>query len=33
VRIPNLTGFQKDEVIIPGALAWRFDAAVRSIGA
>jgi uncharacterized pyridoxal phosphate-dependent enzyme len=32
VRIPNLTGFQKDEVIIPTHSRNVYDAAVRSIG-
>jgi L-seryl-tRNA(Ser) seleniumtransferase len=32
VRIPNLTGFQKDEVIIPGPSRNVYDAAVRAVG-
>jgi L-seryl-tRNA(Ser) seleniumtransferase len=32
VRIPNLAGFAKDEVIIPGFSRNVYDAAVRSIG-
>jgi len=32
VRIPNLTGFAKDEVIIPKQFRTVYDAAVRSIG-
>jgi L-seryl-tRNA(Ser) seleniumtransferase len=33
VRIPNLTGFAKDEVIIPRHSRNVYDAAVRSVGA
>ena len=33
VRIPNLTGFQKDEVIIPKHSRNVYDAAVRAVGA
>ena len=32
VRIPNLTGFAKDEVIIPRQFRTVYDAAVRSVG-
>lgn len=32
VRIPNLTGFAKDEVIIPKESRNVYDAAIRSIG-
>ena len=32
VRIPNLTGFQKDEVIIPTHSRNVYDAAVRAVG-
>src|SRR6266849_4438029 len=32
VRIPNVTGFPKDEVIIPGHSRNVYDAAVRSTG-
>jgi L-seryl-tRNA(Ser) seleniumtransferase len=32
VRIPNLTGFAKDEVIIPRQFRTVYDAAIRSIG-
>ena len=32
VRIPNLTGFQKDEVIIPKHSRNVYDAAVRAVG-
>jgi L-seryl-tRNA(Ser) seleniumtransferase len=33
VRIPNLTGFQKDEVIIPTHSRNVYDAAIRCVGA
>ncbi len=33
VRLPNLTGFPKDEVIIPGHSRNVYDAAVRAVGA
>ncbi len=32
VRIPNLTGFAKDEVIIPGHSRNVYDAAIRAVG-
>ena len=32
VRIPNLAGFQKDEVIIPGHSRNVYDAAIRAVG-
>jgi uncharacterized protein with GYD domain len=32
VRLPNLTGFPKDEVIIPTASRNQYDAAVRALG-
>jgi L-seryl-tRNA(Ser) seleniumtransferase len=32
VRIPNLEGFQKDEVIIPGHSRNVYDAAIRAVG-
>lgn len=32
VRIPNLTGFPKDEVIIPGHSRNVYDAAIRAVG-
>ena len=32
VRMPNLTGFPKDEVIIPTASRNQYDAAVRAVG-
>ena len=32
VRLPNLTGFAKDEVIIPGHSRNVYDAAIRAVG-
>jgi L-seryl-tRNA(Ser) seleniumtransferase len=32
VRIPNLAGFAKDEVIIPGHSRNVYDAAIRAVG-
>jgi L-seryl-tRNA(Ser) seleniumtransferase len=32
VRIPDLTGFAKDEVIIPGHSRNVYDAAIRAVG-
>ena len=32
IRLPNLTGFPKDEVIIPTASRNQYDAAVRALG-
>src|SRR2546423_5172390 len=32
VRIPNLAGFPKDEVIIPGDSRNVYDAAIRAVG-
>jgi L-seryl-tRNA(Ser) seleniumtransferase len=32
VRIPDLTGFQKDEVVIPKASRNQYDQAIRSVG-
>jgi len=32
VRIPNLAGFEKDEVIIPGQSRNVYDAAIRAVG-
>ena len=32
VRIPNLEGFQKDEVIVPGSSRNVYDAAIRAVG-
>ena len=32
VRIPNLEGFAKDEVIIPGHSRNVYDAAIRAVG-
>ncbi len=32
VRIPNLAGFAKDEIIIPGHSRNVYDAAIRAVG-